>query len=327
MALFSFASTFMGWLWSSLRADEAAEQKPIWLAVARPELANPLKPLAELRRRDGFDAVISTKSVAEALKEVSRRPEYLLLVGDDEPGKESASWYLPAKRVKLYRWRSVQRLEYGSDSAWSGLDGDGIPKISVGRIPARSQAEVELVVRKIIAFESQPPKPADLNLPAWLCSPEYTPAINAMASRLGVSMVESKGPPWLRPWFVCGNLNDPFCGWPLDQAQRFDRQMKQGGILGVIMGHASAEAVYSMNFRSRPVWYTADDARAEFSKGPPTPPLVFFTCESGNFTQATPCLAKSLLFLPGGPVATMGATTESHPLTNYFSGACLLTAA
>ena len=46
---------------------------------------------------------------------------------------------------------------------------------------------------------------------------------------------------------------------------------------------------------------------------------------SGNFT-AKPCQAKSLLFLPGGPVATIGATTESHPLTNYFSGACLLTA-
>ena len=29
--------------------------------------------------------------------------------------------------------------------------------------------------------------------------------------------------------------------------------------------------------------------------------------------------------MPGGPVATIGATTESHPLMNYFSGACLLT--
>lgn len=28
--------------------------------------------------------------------------------------------------------------------------------------------------------------------------------------------------------------------------------------------------------------------------------------------------------MPGGPVAVIGATTESHPLPNYFSGLCLL---
>ena len=310
----------------ALPAVEAAEQKPIWLAVVRPDLLEPLKPLANLRRRDGFDVVISTKNVGDALKEVSHRPEFLLLVGDDEPGKENASWYLPAKRMKLYRWRSVQQREYASDAAWGDLDKDGIPAISVGRIPARTRAEVELAVRKVVAFESQPPKPSDLNLPVWLGSPEYTAAINAVASGLGVSMLQTKGPSWLKPCFVCGNPNDPFCGWPPNQPLRFTRQVKQGGVLGVMMGHASAEAFFSMSFRGQPVWYTAEDARAEFSRGPPVPPLIFLTCESGNFTQATPCLAKSLLFFPGGPVATIGATTEPHPLTNYFSGACLLSA-
>ena len=290
-------------------ANEAAEHRPTWLAVARPELAEPLKPLAELRRRDGFDVVISTKSIDEALKEVSQRPEYLLLVGDDEPGKENASWYLPAKRMKLYRWRNVQREEYASDSAWGEPGQDGFPQMSVGRIPARSCAEVELVVRKIVTFESQPPKASDLNLTAWSGSPEYTAVIDAVASGMAGSMVQTKGPPWLRPWFVSSIPNDPFCGWPPHQAARFTRQMKRGGVLSIIMAHASAEAIYSMRFREKTIWYRANDARAELSQGPPAPPLVFFTCESGNFTQATPCLAKSLLFLSGGPVATIGATT------------------
>jgi hypothetical protein len=309
-----------------MNAAEAADQKPIWLAVVRPELVEPLKPLAELRQRDGFDAIISTKSVSEALAEVSRPPDFLLLVGDDETGKEKASWYLPSKRVKLYRWRSEQRQEYASDFAWTDLDRDGIPKVSVGRIPARSPAEVALVVRKIVDFESQSPKPNDLNLPCWMGSPEYTAAIDAVATGMAVNQVQTKGPAWLGPWFVSGIPNDPFCGWPPHQASRFTRQMKQGGVISVIMAHATAEAIYSMRFRDKVVWFTADDARAELSQGPPVPPLVFFTCESGDFTRAAPSLAKSLLFLSGGPVATIGATAESHPLTNYFSGACLLTA-
>ena len=180
---------------------DAAQRKPFWLAVVRPELAEPLKALAEMRRSDGLEVVVSTKSVNEALKDAPQRPEFLLLVGDDEARKENAPWYLPAKRRKLYRWRSVQRQEYASDAAWGDLDGHGVPRIPVGRIPARSRAQVKQVVRKILAYESQPPTIAERR-----------------------------------------------------------------------------------------------------------------------------CQAKSLLFLPGGPVATIGATTESHPLTNDFSGACLLTA-
>jgi hypothetical protein len=180
-------------------------------------------------------------------------------------------------------------------------------------------------VRKIIAFENQAPTAADLQLPVWLGSPEYTPTINAMASGLGVSLIRSKGPTWLRPWFISGNPNDPFCGVPSEQPKKFTEQMKQGGILGVLMGHANADSFYSMRFEGRPVFYTAADAAGVFAKGPPVPPMVFFSCETGKFAEPTPCQAKALLMMPGGPVATIGATTESHPLPNYLSSECLLT--
>ena len=92
------------------------------------------------------------------------------------------------------------------------------------------------------------------------------------------------------------------------------------------MGHADAESFFSMTHDGQRIYYTASAAEAELAKGPPVPPLVFFSCESGDFTRPTPCMAESLLFFPGGPVATIGATTESHPLSNYFSGLSLLRA-
>ena len=288
-------------------------------------MTEPLKALADKRRSEGFETLVSNKPIAEALAASSRRSDFLLLVGDDEPGQEMSPWFLPAKRKKLYRWRGVQRQEFSSDAAWGDLDGDGVPKIPVGRIPARTRAQVDLVVRKILAFESQPPTAADLQLTVWLGSPEYNAAINAMASGLGVNLIQTKGPQWLHPWLVSGNPRDPFCGRPPNQPARFTKRMKQGGILGVLMGHANADAFYSMQFADKAIFYTADDAARELGNGPPVPPMVFLSCESGEFTTNS-CQAKSLLLLPGGPVATIGATTESHPLTNYFSGACLLAA-
>ena len=239
--------------------------------------------------------------------------------------KKKPLGFCPPNAEKLYRWRSAQREDFSSDAAWGDVDGNGVPVIPVGRIPARTRAEVELVVRKILAFEAKPPTIADLQATVWLGSPEYNAAINAMASGLGVNLIQTKGPQWLQPWLVSGNPSDPFCGWPPDQPARFTKQMKQGGVLGVLMGHANADAFYSMQSADKPIFYTASDAAGEFGKGPPVSPMVFFSCESANFT-AKSCQAKSLLFLPGGPVATIGATTESHPLTNYFSGDCLLSA-
>lgn len=308
------------------RAAPPVTEKPLWLAVARTELASALEPLAEKRRQDGFEVVISTKSIAESLAASPRRPHFLLLVGDDEPGKEEAAWYLAAQRKKLYRWRAAQAPEFASDMAWGDRGGREALDLPVGRIPARSREQVALVVKKIIDFESQPPTAADLQLPVWLGSPEYTETINAVASGLGVQMLQTKGPVWLRPWIVSGNPHDPFCGWPPEQASLFSRQVRAGGIAGVLMGHANEDAFFSMRFQDQTIWYASGQAAQEFARGRPVPPLIFFSCQTGNFARAEPCQAKVLLFCPGGPVAVIAATTESHPLTNYFSGVCLLEA-
>jgi len=145
------------WACAGARGDDGP--KPLWLVVGREELLKPIGPLAEKRRAEGFEAVVSTEGVEKALAAAPRRPEFLLLVGDDEPGHAAATWYLPAKRMKLYRWRQSQREEFASDAAWGDLDGDLVPEVAVGRIPARTAAEVELAVGKILAFERRPPSP------------------------------------------------------------------------------------------------------------------------------------------------------------------------
>lgn len=302
----------------------AAEQRPLWLAVCKADLAEALTPLAEKRRGEGFEVIVSTEPIAEALTASPRAPDYLLLVGDDEPGENGRSWYLPAKRRELYRWRRVQPREFASDTAWGDLDGDLVPDIAVGRLPARTRDQVGLVVGKILRYEGQSPSLADLRLNVWAGSPAYGAAIDAVSTGALLLMIRIAAPGWVEPWIVSGNPLHPLCGWPPDQPGLVTRQMRRGGLCTVLMGHASAESFFSMTHQGQRICYTAADAEAELAEGPPSPPLWFLSCESGDFTRAGPCLAESFLFLPGGPVATIGATTESHPLPNYFSGSCLL---
>ncbi|HUT13206.1 MAG TPA: C25 family cysteine peptidase [Thermoguttaceae bacterium] len=302
----------------------AEESKPLWLAVGNGDMVKPLEPLAEKRRGEGFDTVVSTESIEKALAMAPRRPEFLLLVGDDEPGRENEPWYLPARRMKLYRWRAVQREEFASDAAWGDVDGDLVPEMAVGRIPARTPRQVELVVEKILEFERRPPTVDDLQLPIWGGSAEYGPMIDVMATQMLLMMVQAEAPDWAEPWIISGNPRHPLCGWPPDHPALFNRQIRRGGALAVLMGHADADSFLSMTFGRQQIWYTAAAAEAAMSQGPPTPPMVIFSCNSGHFNRPTPCMAEAFFFFPGGPVATIAATTESHPLTNYFTSDSLL---
>lgn len=312
----------------ALRSDAGRGEdppKPFWLAVAKGDFVGPLQPLAAMRRQEGFQTAVSSQSVEKALAEAPRQPDFLLLVGDDEPGGAEHPWFLPARRMDLYRWRRVQRQQYASDAAWGDLDGDLVPDVAVGRIPARTPGDVERAVQKILAFARRPVRQTDLQLVVWAGSPAYGAAIDALATELLLTTVRTNGPRWIRPWIISGNPSHPLCGWPPDQPGRFTRQIRQGGLLAVLMGHASAERFFSLAHEGQSVGYAAADAQDQLAQGPPALPMVFFSCESGDFTRPTPCMAESFFSFPGGPVATIAATTESHPLTNYFWATCLLT--
>ena len=94
---------------------------------SRPALAEPLKPLAEKRRGEGYEVIVSTKTVAEGLAQAGSRPDFLLLVGDDEPGQETAPWYLPAKRMKRLHVAPLAagRGSLGRNQQPPGLDPSG----------------------------------------------------------------------------------------------------------------------------------------------------------------------------------------------------------
>ena len=104
----------------------------------------------------------------------------------------------------------------------------------------------------------------------------------------------------------------------------FTQQLRHGAVVALMLGHGTAEWRYAMGHEEAWIGYNAAHAQGQFATGPPAPPLFFLACDFGDFAQDSPCMAESFLWMPGGPVATIGAATESHPLTNYFTGVSLL---
>ncbi len=112
-------------LWGAEPTTSPARR--LWLVVTRKMFTADLKPLVERRRREGFDVAVSTLAANKAIASLKRRPSFILLVGDDQPGKQAENWYLPAPRGKLYRWRSVQPGSWRSPSPSGSVTPSWVP--------------------------------------------------------------------------------------------------------------------------------------------------------------------------------------------------------
>lgn len=99
--------------------------------------------------------------LAWAASNWTRAPRYVLLVGDgsyDPRGRlgQGASDLMPAKLV------DAGTVETASDDWFADFDGDGTADLAVGRLPVRTRAEAEAVVRKIVGHEPGSAQPGAL---------------------------------------------------------------------------------------------------------------------------------------------------------------------
>jgi hypothetical protein len=131
-------------------------------------------------------------------------------------------------------------------------------------------------------------------------------------------------PTWLNLWVILANPGHELCGQPEDHAAQFSRQLQQGGVLSAMIGHGGDDHFFSLRHQSRYIVYKAVHARKYLSPHKESMPLIIIACYCGNFAEKDPCLAESLLLQEGGPPAVIGATTESQPLSNYYSSVALL---
>ncbi len=302
-------------------------EPPLWVAIVAPALQEAIAALADHRRNRGFEVVVMSGDPGVALAKLERRPSYIVLVGDEVASGAAGAepWRVASKWRPLYRWRSVQREQFAADALWGDVDGDLVPDVPVGRLPARTVAELEVMIAKIITYEKAPARRAWLSMPLWVGAGGYSPELDSMATTMVLGMLESRAPGWVRWSLLTGDPNHALAAWPGRQAALYSEALASGGAMAFLMGHGSTTGFHSMMHAGTSIDYTARDAAALVS-GQPAPPLIIFTCESGNFTAAERSLAEALIGAGAGPVATIAATTESHPLTNYFSGESVLAA-
>ena len=146
----------------------ASEQKTRqWIVVTPPAFREALKPLIDHRSADGFQTIVIEtteilkneqiqqgngnllKNHLQQLSQDFQGATYVLLVGEalaDNP--ESRNSVVPALRGTVGRMKGQP-----SDHGYGCLGTDLMPKVAVGRFPARNVEEVGRLVKKTLKAE------------------------------------------------------------------------------------------------------------------------------------------------------------------------------
>ena len=298
-----------------LMGSVTAADRGVWLCIGPENLLLEAAPLCELRAAQGWEVERSSAAPAEAIAGATGKPAAILILGDDSG--------VSAERLPYHGWLVKHPAEFVSDAVLGDLDHDGVPEIPVGRIPARTAAELAPVVGKIIAWEKRVPSLSDLTIPVWAGDPGFK-KIGEVMTRVSLPFfmgrLRREAPPWAGFWLLHSAAKSPFCGWPEDSAATFNRRLAEGSLFSAMIGHGRTDSWWIMD----QLRYRAADARA-LTKPAPTAPHIVFACKCGAFADPkVRCLGEELLFAPGGPVACIAASVDSHPLTNYYGSTSLL---
>ncbi len=290
---------------AELTAPRANDIPGTWLILCpdNGSVVNAIQPLADWRRRQGFNVVVAdlgtTGPTANNIQNWLRTQyatldpplEYVVLVGDANGTIALPTWS-----------ETVSGFGGEGDHYYARLDGDDIlADVHVGRLSCRSVSDLQGIVAKIIGYETTPPT---LD-PSW-----YTSAlIVGDPSDSGITTV--------------------YCGqWVAQQLEGADYL----NILEVYGGNFASAMINGLNQGRSMFGYRGFAGMSGFSSGHASvlnnglalPFACFPTCLTGSFRSDTVCRSEAFLANPnGGAIGAIGtATGGTHTRYNncYYQG-------
>lgn len=291
----------------------AQDDAPRVLVATCAEWADALAPWQKHREAQGWrvDVVAVPKPTDEVARVKARerlrarialtRPKAVLIAADVD-------------HVAAFRYE-----HHETDLPYGVPDADGIPAIAVGRIPARSRAELAPVLAKIVRYETTFVPDEARNTIHFFAGPGYFgPLADSATELFAINLLAKEVPQHFRLRVLYQSPTTPYFLPPPLPTRAVRDGFDAGSLVAVYEGHGADRRVCRYRFRGRRHdYFGVDDVRGMQCKLPPF--FLGLTCSTGDFgTASKPGLCAALVLEPGGPVAAFGSSDVSYPWPNYL---------
>jgi hypothetical protein len=245
------------------------------------------------------------------------RLRFVLLAGDP-----LGSPALPAFGGKLGEWAyEWQGSPYLSDHPYAAFDSR---PLAVGRLPARTEADLTAMVSKIVHYEAAPAGAWQRRVMVVGSPANFGPVADTFIEWQATTLLDQ-----LLPYDY--DVNVLFAKADSPYAYRFDRfgekiigDINAGALLAVYAGHGNPESFDDTYWRGYrfPIGTVTDLAALDAAKGAPV--FISLTCHTGTFGGERRSIGETLALNTNGPVAVFASSQVSHPYPNFLFAEALL---
>ncbi|MBW2534118.1 MAG: hypothetical protein JRI55_21700, partial [Deltaproteobacteria bacterium] len=225
-------------------------------------------------------------------------PTHLLLLGDAPGPDEQTSGQIPAFPCTSH---------YGgcmTDNPYGDLDGDGLPDVAVGRIPARTPRQATEYLERLEAHErSFTPGPWNRRVSIYTERGGFGARVDALIE-LGMMEGLKRVSHAFDIVGAYDNPNSQFFYTPY--SEKVIDLFNQGNLFVFYVGHGLSGSTAGLDKGSLDAVHC----------GPRRPAVFFFACNNGAYVGPNDSIAEALLLRDRGAIVAFASTDVSHPYGN-----------
>ncbi|MHC4937547.1 MAG: C25 family cysteine peptidase [Planctomycetota bacterium] len=241
---------------------------------------------------------------------VKKGVKFVLIVGDVKQ--------VPAK---IYQAKIIQKWEKDprifSDNFLADLDGDHIPDLAIGRIPADTPEEAKLMLGKVIAYEK------NTDFSNWRRRINVVAGVggfgaqqDAAIEQASTNFLKNNVPAGYDLHVTYANLKSAFCPPPPQVMKITSERFNEGCLFFAYIGHGWRNGFDRCRFKGISYPIFTEDAAWELKSRHGMPIAFLLCCSTGHFDGAPDCISEIMIKRPKGPVAVISSSRVSMPYGN-----------
>ena len=303
-------------LFVAAAASPAAAQDV--LVVAPKEFEPSLAAWREHREKHGMKVATAapsadlTATVRNAYEKSGKKLRFVMLVGDVDK--------VPCTLVARKATGPLAGMEsdpnIATDAPYGDMDGDGVPDLAVGRVPADTPAEAKEYLDRVVAYET------DTDFGDWRRKLDvvagtggYGPLVDGALEALTRDLLSTLTPA-IDVTMTYASPFSAYCPPPAEFADYAVKRWNEGALVVAYVGHGSMRNVDYCHFNQQEYPILGMDEVAKIGALRGAPVSMFVACSTGHFDAVRDCLAEEMLKRPKGPVAVIASSRVSSPYSN-----------
>jgi hypothetical protein len=260
---------------------------------------------------------LTSRAIRQQIRKVavSGMLKNVLIVGDSGDARSAPDDLVPTDYVaaKVNR-RFGADPEIATDNTFADLDDDGIPDLTIGRIPADSVEEIKRFTDRIIKYESHS-RLSDwqrrINLVAGVGG--FGQVIDGLIEQTTKQIITDLVPGGYETKMTYGSWCSPYCPDPRRFSESAIERFNEGCLFWVYIGHGTRHRLDKIFLpdQSHSILDSSSVPKLNCECGSPI--AIFLSCYTGATDHPKDCLAETMLRQERGPIAAICGTRVTMP--------------